>query len=370
MENSGTLKRSSTEPNTQSDANPNNTETQTQAERGKRRKQRTGTKVTGAELDLFHATFSPKTLQYIVTVPVSAFADSSLCLDILVEIIRNSCKLFRNFKEFKSSILSLSLVCKDFHLFIKNQFLTVEKFTFFVQEDFFANQKSEPDSKKLTKACPIQNLQIIFPKEFRIQLYPAIKFNRIFPNLKKVELYINYIYVLPEGGPEPKDTLTYLKKLDYLPESYIYFGPEIDHSELKITLSGQLAEGNIVDPKIVDPSEFPHKLAPFYQIWITSGNFPPKEEEKEETDKRVSHPCLCFQEFPPEDLKEGYGGWTKYSLRMVIDQQHYLEEMIAYLYEGKIIKTWENAIKIFGQRKKELLIFDRKRLHTISPPNL
>ncbi len=54
MENSATLKRSHTESNTQSGANEN----RTQEERGKRRKQRIGTIVTGEELDLFYANFS------------------------------------------------------------------------------------------------------------------------------------------------------------------------------------------------------------------------------------------------------------------------------------------------------------------------
>ncbi len=360
MENPATLKRSFAEPNTQSEAT-SNTDTQTQEERGKRRKQtrtqRTGTIVTGAELDLFHATFSSSTSQNIV--PVSAFADSLLSLDIYAKIIQYSCKVFGNIKEFKSLVFNLSLVCKDFHLFIKNQFITVEKFTFFVQEDFLINQKrSEFDSKKLMKGCPIQHLQIIFPKKFKIQMYPSIKFNRIFPNLKKVELYIDYIYVLPEEGrPVPMNRST-----------NIFFGPKIDHSKLRITLSGQLAEGNIVKPKIVNPSKFLYKLAPFYQIWITSGNFPPKEEEK---DKRVSHPCLCFQEFPPEDLKEieGYGGWTEYSLRMVDEQYHFLRELTHCLQED-FKQSRLNALKIFEKYEDKLIIFNRESLYTISPPKL
>ncbi len=113
----------------------------------------------------------------------------SLCRDVLEEIIKQF-TILKSVEDFRYLGI-LSLVCKDFYQFIKNQLIPKEHFILFVQYSDLIQTFGGYHSLKGIYKCPIVNIGFIFPREFQIQKYPSISLCSNFQNISKIELMIN-----------------------------------------------------------------------------------------------------------------------------------------------------------------------------------
>ncbi len=240
------------------------------------------------------------------------------------------------------NICNLSLVCKQFHQFIKNQLIPNERFLFFVQaKDLIVDEYTKKYKVKGIINAPFKKLMIIFPYRFLIQEYSFINFMGSFPKIEELGLLMNF-------------SLDFSSKSIY-GETNLEFGEKIDNSKLMITIDYSYSQHGEYD-----------RYKKFYDKQLIHTTMIDTRAAGEKRNLFLN-PCLCFEEFPP-DIRElyGYKGWTSGTLSLIKKSYEFLETNFLSQLENPasnraeyiaLIQTSYKEFEIFSQ-KKEKLIFN------------
>ncbi len=243
------------------------------------------------------------------------------------------------------NICKLSLVCKQFHQFIKNQLIPNERLLFFVQkEDLILDEYTKKYKVKRITNAPFKKLGIIFPRRFLIQEYPVINFMGSFPKIEELGLLMNCYF---KFSSDPSFTC--------FGKTLLEFGEKIDSSKSMITIDYSYS----LDDKY-DHFKSIHDSVDLHTVMISNGT--DRDIEK----RKLMHPCFCIEEFP-SDIREKYGykGWSPESLELMKFKYENLERYCFSFLREKIsflpskceayTQTEYNSFKFFFEKKQKLI---------------
>ncbi len=277
-----------------------------------------------------------------------------LCWDMFFNVIRELLTVLCGAKDFLG-FLNLSLVCKKFHQFIKNDLIPNQKFIFLVQEqDLILSLVEEKKNSMMTQVIkgitgsPFKKMDFIFPLGFKFNKSQVMDLAIGFPEIEEVGLLINF-----EAVPQ----------LKYYAQFVFKFGSKLDHKKSKITKNLTYSEKPPAkrDDSKLDEDELPEDELPeifleedcdFLKHNIMISSLFSDGLKK----RRITHACFCLEEYPREIReKYGYKGWDSKSIEKMKLRYEFLKTNFKNANQFYAPRFEFNAFEIFSTEEKRLI---------------